>query len=92
MLGSLPVADIPAEPHAGDMRKAADTFLELELTGDSVAGVLHDGERRAEAFSGWLEMVAVIEDARARRQAQIGPDPEPTRDQTPTRSVRAIDQ
>jgi hypothetical protein len=37
-------------------------------------------------------MVAVIEHARARRQAQTDPDPQPTRDQRPTTPLRAIDQ
>jgi hypothetical protein len=50
------------------------TWLELKLAGDGIAGCLHDGDRPPEAFSGWLELVALLETARARHNTGAGVD------------------
>jgi len=46
------------------------TWLEIDLELEALAGWLHDGERSPQAFSGWLELVSVLEEARARRTAK----------------------
>jgi hypothetical protein len=49
------------------MRNRPETWLELDLSGETVAGTLHDGDRAARRFSGWLELVAAVEETRSRR-------------------------
>jgi hypothetical protein len=53
-----------------------ETWLEVDLAGDAIVGRLHDGDRAPEAFSGWLELVAALEAARARRNTGAAADEE----------------
>ena len=59
------------------MEARPSTWLEVNLAGDGISGHLHDGNRAPEAFSGWLELVAALETARARRSSGAAVDEEP---------------
>jgi hypothetical protein len=48
------------------VRKLPETWLELDLSGETVAGTLHDRDRAPRPFSGWLDLVAAIEEIRGR--------------------------
>jgi hypothetical protein len=46
------------------------TWVEVELGREGITGRLHDGDLQPRAFSGWLELVSALEDARARQGDQ----------------------
>lgn len=54
------------------MEAQAGTWLEIDLRGEPIAGCLHEGDLPPQPFSGWLELVTVLEDARE-RQADAAP-------------------
>jgi hypothetical protein len=51
------------------------TWLELDFAGETIAGQLHEDDRPPRAFSGWLELVALVEAARERGAAPEAPGP-----------------
>jgi hypothetical protein len=48
------------------MAAQTDTWLELDLTGEVIAGRLHHADEPPRPFSGWLELVVALDEARDR--------------------------
>jgi hypothetical protein len=69
------------------VHEPGDTWLDLDVASATISGCLHEGARSPEPFCGWLELVALIEDARARHHTQ----PYAAPDQRPAQPLRAID-
>jgi hypothetical protein len=55
------------------MERPRGTWLEVDLTQEPIAGRLHDGKHPPRDFSGWLDLVAALEEARVRATGTVSP-------------------
>jgi hypothetical protein len=55
------------------MEQPRGTWLEVDLTHEPIAGRLHDGDHPPRDFSGWLDLVAALEEARVRAVRSVLP-------------------
>jgi hypothetical protein len=67
--GGLPSRDRPMPAHDGDMptEQQPQVWFEIEAGSDPIAGLVHVAGEPPHAFDSWLELVAMIEQARAAR-------------------------
>jgi hypothetical protein len=57
------------------MERPRGTWLEVDLAEDPIAGRLHDGQHPPRDFSGWLDLIAALEEARVRALGTASPSP-----------------